>query len=141
MVCNVSNILLAHGYADPTCDVYRFWDSSPLPLKLTAVANVHTTNISMVLPLMIRCPPADPGGGAQVLIFFGSFGPGATVEFELNATALGMGGNLTAIDVEDGGQQLLRVQGGGFRFRLDRHSFRMVAVKTDDSGSGPGLHG
>merc|ERR1711964_785827 len=136
-VTNVTNILLNFGYDDPACDVYRFWDHD-LPVRISAIANSTTTNTTLVLPLLIRCPtkpPEDcrPHCPGRVLCFFGSFGPGGVVNFQLNRTALGLPADAAAADAEfiQTGGSVNRVAGGSgnFTFRLDEHSYRIVVVE------------
>ena len=131
-VCNISNILIDHGYADQSCTVYRFWDK-PLPVSISAVANLSSTNVTMVLPLLVRCQVADLNSGSKmvrVLGFFSSFGPGGMVEVAFDRASLGLTSTASAVDAETGAS-IEKVGDATFRFRLDRHSFRIVVVKAD----------
>ena len=138
-VCNVSNIMIEWGYASSECDVYRFWEQSLLPINIsTAPMNASAPDITMIHPLLVRCPRAmsqrvgDVAPSPTVLVVFGSFGPGAMVEFEL-AASLGITSTATAFDAETGQTiQRLSQSPSRYRFRLDRHNFRMIAIKTDD---------
>ena len=137
-VCNISNILVDNGYADPSCKVMRFWDKM-LPVTIAAVANLTTTNVTMVLPLLVRCEVTDGSsldslGGdkvTRVLAFFSSFGPGGMVEVAFDRASLGLTRSATATDAETGAS-VEKVGDAKFRFRLDRHNFKVVVVKTDD---------
>ena len=147
-VSTVVDVLLDAGYSDPRCDVYRFWEH-PFPLKIRHPIQEHATK-----SLLVRCPaPTAPArsesraarsssatlqlgeGGARVLVFIGSFGPRTTVEFELNATMLGLSPNATATDAEtsESVQCIPRNESSAsesiaFAARLDRHSYRMILV-------------
>ena len=123
---NVSSVMDAYGYGDPRCDVYRFWEPG-FPIATTG-ANV--------LPLVVHCPPvasASPNG--HVLVFFGSFGPKGLVNFQL-APELAAPGSV-AQDAETGAQIAPVPQSKNFSFSLDKHSFRIVVVrsKTDDQAA------
>ena len=142
MVCNVSNIMLRYGYASDVCDVYRFWET-PSPINIsTASMSATAPKTTMVLPLVIRCPADNPKHSSKsvVLAIFSSFGPAAMVTVGFNAS-LGLDYSATAFDAETGEvidivngtrTQQQQQQQQQYRFRLDRHSFRMVVVKTDD---------
>ena len=138
-VCNISNILIDNGYADPSCKVIRFWDKA-LPVTIAAVANLTTTNVTMVLPLLVHCEVTDGSsrdslGGdkvTRVLAFFSSFGPGGMVEVEFDRVSLDLTSSATATDAETGAS-VEKVGDAKFRFRLDRHNFRVVVVKSNRS--------
>jgi hypothetical protein len=118
---NVTEIFDGFGYADPRCDVYRFWEAD-FPIA---------TSGAVTLPLVIRCPASGGGLSARVLVFFGSFGPKGDVNFALDRQALGLSAHATAVDAENG-RPVLPAGGGNFSLRLDKHSFRIVALKTDN---------
>jgi hypothetical protein len=126
MVCNVSNIMLRYGYASKECDVYRFWEK-PSPIHIsTAPTSATAPKTTMVLPLVIRCPANDAEHSSKsvLLAIFGSFGPAAMVTFRFNAS-LQMDISARAFDAETGKEI-------EYQFRLDRHDFRMLVLKTDD---------
>ena len=80
-----------------------------------------------MLSLVIRCPVLDH---ARVLVFFGSFGPRGNVTFSLNQTALGLSSSSVAFDAETGDRvQRADASELSFKFRLDRHNFRLVAIE------------
>ena len=155
--CNVSSIMLEFGYGSAYCDHYRFWEDLGDVLRWTATPLFNRTsptfqgNATMVLPLLVRCP-LDPDRShsqfgvvepSRLMIIFSSFGPAATVNFELNRTMLGVRDAAAAIDAETRAE-VPRVPVGpaygahhnlgpqlsdNFTFRLDRHNFRVVVVE------------
>ena len=108
-VNRVPALLDAAGYANPDCDVFRFWEPG-FPIDTTG---------AVVLPLVIRCIH-------QVLVFFGSFGPRGTVNFHLDRAALGLSANAQATDAENGAA--IAKAGQNFTFGIDKHSFRIVVI-------------
>ena len=125
---NVSTVLDLHGYADPRCDIYRFWEEH-FPIQSYGAT---------VLPLVVHCPASalsSQGADGHVLIFFGSFGPTATVNFRLSPSLWKVEATTTALNVESG-DAIQRVgSSDNFTFNLDKHSFKMVMVKTDDEST------
>ena len=136
---NVSVVLDSFGYADPACDVYRFWEAG-FPI---------VTSGPYVLPLVISCPPTstwttaaaadwdqgdeDESGGAwSAMVFFGSFGPRGMVNFALDRAKLRLSAAASAVDAETGATVQGVAASGNFTFRLDRHSYRIIVIKTDD---------
>ena len=121
---NVSTVLDVYGYGDPTCDVYRFWED-PFPID-TSGANV--------LPLIVHCPASSAsaaGSKGHVLIFFGSFGPKGVVSFKLSPTVWPADATTVAMNAETG--EPIERTGQNFTVSVDKHSFKMVVLKTDDA--------
>ena len=140
------------GYGSKYCDHYRFWEDLGDVLHWTATplfkesSPLFQGNTTMVLPLLVRCPLSTDRSHSQfgvvepsrLMIVFSSFGPAASVEFELNRTVLGVRDAATAFDAETHAE-IQRVPGmtagghtaltGNFSFRLDRHNFRVVIVE------------
>jgi hypothetical protein len=117
-VNNVPALLDSFGYADPACDVYRFFEPN-FPISHTG---------AVVLPLVVRCK-------GRVLVFFGSFGPRGTVNFELDRGALGLSANTRATDAESGA--VVASAGQNFTFGIDKHSFRIVIIADQDFHGSP----
>ena len=122
----VPRLLDSFGYANPACDVYRFWEPG-FPIETTGAT---------VLPLLIRCPPTSTGdadgnsssgsGTGSVMVFFGSFGPKGVVNFWLNKAELGLSGKARARDAES--NATIDSVGGNWSLPIDKHSFRIVIV-------------
>ena len=123
-VTEVVDIMLAAGYADSRCDVYRFWEPG-FPIVVHRPAQEHATKA-----LVVSCPALPDRPRPSVLVFLASFGPRTIVELELNATSLALPANATATDAETG--ELVPSRSGplGPRLsaRLDKHSYRMITV-------------
>ena len=123
---NIPAILMHHGYADPACDVYRYWER-PLPVSMPE--NPY------VFPLLVRCPTGQDWpkrGAGRVLAIFSSFTPiasgGDHVKAQLDRAALGVrrGANATdAITLEPVGMS----DGGELSFQLNSHDFRMIIIE------------
>ena len=122
----VPTILLDFGYADPLCDVYRYFDDEELPIATSGAA---------ALSLLVRCPGGVNQSDARALVFAGSFGPRGMLAVQLDASALGLGSTPAAYDAET--RQPIEIvprhapprEWLNFSVRLDRHSFRMVVVE------------
>ena len=122
----VPTILLDFGYADPLCDVYRYFDDGELPIATSGAA---------ALALLVRCPGGANQSDARALVFAGSFGPRGVLTVQLDASALGLGSTPAAYDAET--RQPIEIvprrapprEWLNFSVRLDRHSFRMVVVE------------
>ena len=111
------------GYADPTCDVYRYWEQE-MP--------VTTSGAPFVFPLLIRCPtgPDWPRRGpGRVLAIFSSFAKqGGQVTAQLNRTALGIRRGANATDAIT--REAIPISSGGaLDFWLNSHDFRMIEVE------------
>ena len=119
---NVSHIMFAYGYADPTCDVYRFWEM-PFPVHM----NHKASNAKGVKPLLVRCKQG--GGKTRVLAIFASFGKGGQVEAQLNLTELELHKGASASDPQDPRRNVTFGTDGELSFWLNRHDFRMVVVE------------
>ena len=119
---NVSHIMFAYGYADPRCDVYRFWER-PFPVQMKRKA----TNAHGVKPLIVRCK--GQGEAARVLAIFASFGQGGQLDAKLNQTELGLRMDANAFDPQDPSRKVTIGAGGELSFWLNRHDFRMVVVE------------
>ena len=123
---NVPEILFRHGYADPHCDVYRYWER-PLPVSMPNNPDVY--------PLLVRCPtgPDWPQRGqGRVLAIFSSFTPiasgGDHVKAQLDRAALGVRRQANATDaitLEPVGMS----DGGELSFQLNSHDFRMIIIE------------
>ena len=111
------------GYADPRCDVYRYWEQE-MP--------VTTSGAPFVFPLLIRCPtgPDWPRRGpGRVLAIFSSFAKqGGQVTAQLNRTALGIRRGANATDAITR-EAITISSGGALDFWLNSHDFRMVEVE------------
>jgi hypothetical protein len=122
---NISKVLDVYGYGDPTCDVYRFWEPG-FPIQ-TSGANV--------LCLVVHCPSTSAsaqGAKGHVLVFVSSFGPKGPVNFELAPPIWSVDAGTSATNVESGAPIDRVPNSKNFSFSLDRHSFKVVVIKTDD---------
>ena len=123
---NVPEILFAHGYADPSCDVYRYWEMG-LPISISGAPYVY--------PLLVRCPISSgwpQRGPGRVLAIFSSFTPVASagdhVIVQLNQTALGLRRGARATDAIT--RENVNISADGtLSFWLNAHDFRLIAVK------------
>lgn len=120
-VSKVTQTLRKFGYDDPSCDVYRFWEDLTDVLQWTG---------HHVKPLLVNCLGSTPPGSIAVrnhaLVIFASFGPSGLVNFVLNRTTLGIGGNAILVDAVT--NETASSIGGNFSIWLNQHDYRMVAV-------------
>ena len=110
------------GYADPNCDVHRYWEPG-LPVATSGAPHVY--------PLLIRCPtgPDWPRRGqGRVLAIFSSFANvSGHVTAQLNRTALGIRRGANASDAITR-EPITMSSGGALSFWLNSHDFRMVEI-------------
>ena len=139
---NVPGILWDHGYSDPSCDVYRYYEPG-MPAEITGTSSVY--------PLLVRCPTSQhsssagswPGrrlqtgpdwpqrGAGRVLAIFSSFTPvakgGDNVKVQLDSSALGLRSGANATDAIT--QEAISLSGGVLSFWLNAHDFRMITIE------------
>jgi len=105
-------ILANFGYGLPDCRVWRYWDGAQ-PLQ-TAGVPVKTLVLAR---------------GGEALVIVASYGPGGGVCFNLDRAALGLSGDLVAVNAEtDEGFE--KGSPDQFKLSLPRHDFRIIRVST-----------
>jgi hypothetical protein len=105
-------ILANFGYGLPDCRVWRYWDNAQ---------PVRTTGAPVKVLALARA--------GQALLAVASYGPGGDVCVDLDRAALGLSGELAAVNAETGEA----VEGnarGQFKLSLPRHDFRIIRVFT-----------
>lgn len=107
----VAEQLCNFGYGMPDCRVWRYWDE-PAVLKTTGAA-VKTLALAR---------------GGKALIVVTSYGPGGEVTLDLDAAALGLSGDLAAVNVETG-EPIERLGPSQFKPSLARHDFQLVRIE------------
>lgn len=123
---NVVPIMIEHGYDDPRCDVYRYWEP-PVPVNISGTA-------TSVYPLVVRCPvnldalEFPNRGPGRVLAIFSSFGKvGGQVQAQMNQTELGIQTGAKATDAIS--REPIQITADGLlSFWLNSHDFRMVSI-------------
>jgi len=105
-------ILANFGYGLPDCRVWRYWDGAQ-PLQ-TAGVPVKTLVLAR-------------GGEAQVIV--ASYGPEGGVRVNLDRAALGLSGDLVAVNAETG-EGFEKVSPDQFKLSLPRHDFRIIRFST-----------
>ena len=110
--------LFQFGYGRADVKVSRYWDAD------------HPASVerSDAVTLVVHKP-----GGALVVVC--DYGTGGDLVLNVNTEALGLAGNLKAIDME-GGQPLATTADGKVRFAMKRHDFKLILVEGDPPGQG-----
>jgi hypothetical protein len=88
----VQEQLIAFGYGEPDCTVWRSWDS-PLPVQFESVLAGDNVRIN---PLILS-------RNGQALVLVGNWSTGKssyTVRMTVNSSALGLPSNIDAVDIE-----------------------------------------
>ena len=123
---NVVPIMIEHGYDDPRCDVYRYWEP-PVPVNISGSA-------TSVYPLVVRCPvnldalEFPNRGPGRVLAIFSSFGKvGGQVQAQMNQTELGIQTGAKATDAIS--REPIQITTDGLlSVWLNSHDFRIVSI-------------